>query len=247
MSVCGCGPMYGPYLASSIMSICSELGSLVPLQKIGKCSHGCFASVHLCCLCLRLEPALGEYWTQLGEVFQQALFISVCLICLGCAYALCLPFGCCCLLTSVFHGHFSLVLQAPCLAVIPGAGKEQLLSHQAVCEERLPSPYFCGCQCERLDRGWVTACRVLCTFLLPFLLLTTCVEMETNTSRAGSSTAFYTSLLPVVPLCPRRSSVLPTAAVAWAQEGSSGDQGSQKALRRFVVVIKRKGVIRHYF
>lgn len=95
-----------------------SLALVLPLQS------AIVAVLHLYWLCIKLESALGEFWMQLREAFRQALLLWVGLICLGCAYALCLPFGCCCLFSSVFHSHFSLVLWSPYLAVIPGTGRK---------------------------------------------------------------------------------------------------------------------------
>lgn len=155
-----------------------NLALVLPLQS------AIMVVLHLCWLCIRLESALGEFWMQLGEAFRQALFIWVGLICLFvlmlCVYPLAVV--ACSPLSFTVTSHLSCD-HLVWLRYQGQVEKEHLFCAQAFCDELLLSPYFCNWQCKRLDRGCVTACRVLCAFLLPFLLLTTCAEMETNTSK----------------------------------------------------------------
>lgn len=75
------------YLASARKNIHCELGAPVLWQRHGECSHSDLAPVQTSlALC---EPRASHEWAwmQLGEAFRHALFISVGVICLSCAYA----------------------------------------------------------------------------------------------------------------------------------------------------------------
>lgn len=166
------------------------------------------AVLHLYWLCIKLESALGEFWMQLREAFRQALLLWVGLICLGCAYALCLPFGCCCLFSSVFHSHFSLVLWSPYLAVIPGTGRK---GAAPLCSTILrwvaALCLFLQLTVQKIGLGCVTACRVLCACSYWLSCSSPCV-LRWKQIRANTNI----SLLPEIPACPQRNAMLCNAS-----------------------------------